>query len=109
MAALSLVAIAAPVVLAAPAPPTGAELFLSSYAAGATEVTYTVDLTLPANVSLGAAKELAAKPPPASRVELEAPAGTFTTKPPCSVSLTVADLSTGRASTASAQGGGGGH
>ena len=71
MAALSLVAIAAPFALAAPAPPTGAKLSLSSYAAGATEVTYTVDLTMPANVSLAAAKELAAKPPPQSRVDVE--------------------------------------
>ena len=83
-AASSLVALAPAVSNAAGGPaPTAVSLSLSTAAAGATEVSYTVQFTLPPSGALVANKGV---------ISLTAPKGTFDGS--CSVCLTLADLTT---------------
>jgi IPT/TIG domain len=81
----SSLAALAPTVSAATGPtPTAVSLDLSTAAAGATEVTYTLQFTLPSSGALVANRGV---------ISLAAPKGTFTDQS-CSVCLTLTDLTT---------------
>ena len=76
--------------LGASAPLVKPSLSLSTYAAGASDVSYTIEFTTSATASLAAN---------AGTISVEAPAGTFPAAPACANAMTVTDLTTGSSNT----------
>ena len=76
--------------LGASAPIVKPSLSLSTYAAGASDVSYTIEFTTSATGSLAAN---------AGTISVEAPAGTFPAAPACANAMTVTDLTTGSSNT----------
>ncbi len=84
-------AIGAPAVDAGPiAPVTGLSLRLSTSAASASEVSYTIDFTTSATGALAANS---------GTINVEAPTGTFPPAPACANAITVTDVTTGSSNT----------
>ena len=91
MVAAEAVSIATPAFGAgALAPVVKPSLSLSSYAAAASDVSYTIEFTTSATGSLAA---------DAGTISVMAPTGTFPPAPACANAMTVTDLSTGSSNT----------
>ena len=73
-----------------PAPVVKLSLSLSTYAAAASDVSYTIEFTTSATASLAAN---------AGTISVGAPAGTFPAAPACANAMTVTDLTTGASNT----------